>query len=202
VVTSDHGEQLGDHGLIGKGGFFEESYHVPCIVRDPRAARARGAVVERFTEAVDVFPTLCEAMGIPTPTQCDGLPLTPFLVGEAPPIWREAAHWEFDWRASLIARGRPASPWDSSLEGCNLAVRRSEGAAYAHFGDGSHLAFDLAADGAWRTPLTDPGRLLSEAQALLTWRARHADRTGVIIDHGPHGPLPPMPAHWETADGA
>jgi arylsulfatase A-like enzyme len=35
LVTSDHGEDLGDHGLINKGGFFEGSYHVPGIVRDP-----------------------------------------------------------------------------------------------------------------------------------------------------------------------
>ena len=79
VVTADHGEQLGDHGLQQKVGWFEESHHIVGIVRDPpRAADAtRGAVVERFTENVDIFPTLCEAMGIEIPVQCDGLPLTP-----------------------------------------------------------------------------------------------------------------------------
>ncbi len=40
VVTSDHGEQLGDQGLLGKGGMFESSYNIVGIVRDPRQARA------------------------------------------------------------------------------------------------------------------------------------------------------------------
>ena len=203
VVTADHGEQLGDHGLMGKGGFFEQSYHVLGPVRDPWPGAARGAVVEAFTENVDVFPTLCEAMGIEVPAQCDGAPLTPFLRGESPPWWREAAHWEFDWRAGLIARGPHPWPWDRRLERRNLAVRRSDGAAYVHFGDGSWLAFDLAADPTWRTPLGDPSAVLNEAQALLTWRARHADRTltGMLVEAGGIGRWPDMPDHWGRSPG-
>ncbi len=36
VLTADHGEELGDHWLTGKLGFFDGSYHIPLIVRDPR----------------------------------------------------------------------------------------------------------------------------------------------------------------------
>ena len=43
VLTSDHGEQLGDHWLTEKLGWFEQSYHIPCIVRDPDATDARAA---------------------------------------------------------------------------------------------------------------------------------------------------------------
>jgi len=42
LVTSDHGDQLGDHGLTNKLGFFEESYRVPGIVRAPGPGAARG----------------------------------------------------------------------------------------------------------------------------------------------------------------
>ncbi len=59
VVTADHGEQLGDQGLIQKAGFFESSYRIPGIVRDPRRPATAGTVVEEFTENVDVFPTIC-----------------------------------------------------------------------------------------------------------------------------------------------
>lgn len=198
VVTADHGEQLGDQGLIGKGGFFEQSYHILGLVRDPRPGAAEGLVVDAFTENVDIFPTLCDAIGVPVPAQCDGAPLTPFLRGEAPPWWRNAAHWEWDWRGGLIGVGAHPWPWDRRLERQNLAVRRSETAAYVHFADGSWLAFDLAADPSWRTPLSDPAAVLEQAQALLTWRARHADRTltGMLVEGGGIGRWPDMPANW------
>jgi arylsulfatase A-like enzyme len=204
LATSDHGEQLGDHGLIQKAGYFEQSYHVPGLIRDPRWPGAHGRVVERFTENVDVFATLCDAMGIPVPAQSDGAPLTPFIRGEAPAWWRDAAHWEFDWRFAAIAQGPHPWPWDRRLERRSLAVLRGERAAYVHFADGSALCFDLAADPTWRTLTTDPAVTLAHAQALLTWRAQHAERTmtGMLVERGGLGRWPPMPPRWgEGADG-
>ncbi len=200
LVTSDHGEQLGDHGLIQKGGFFEGSYHILGIVRDPRQRAAHGSTVEQFTENVDVFPTLCDALGIDTPVQCDGLPLTPFLRGESPPWWRDAAHWEFDWRFTMLPHGPHAWPWDRRLEQQHLAVLRSERAAYVHFGDGSALCFDLAADPSWRTEVTRDATVLDHAQAMLTWRSQHSDRTltGMLVERGGVGRWPPMPAPWNS----
>ena len=192
LVTADHGEQLGDQGLVQKAGYFEASYHVLGIVRDPRRREAHGSVVERFTENVDVLPTLCEAMGMAVPAQCDGLPLTPFLEGGDPPWWREAAHWEFDWRFGNIPRGPHVWPWDRRLERQSLAVRRTESEAYVQFADGDWLCFDLAADPSWRTQATEPGRVLAQAQAMLAWRAQHADRTltGLLVQDGGVGRWP------------
>ncbi len=194
VVTSDHGEQLDDHGYWQKAGWFEQSYHVPCIVRDPRAPAAHGTVVDRFTENVDVVPTIADWLDQPVPAQCDGLPLTPLLRDEEPPWWRDAAHWEFDWRDGFID-GRHEWPWDRRLERQHLTVRRTADAALVHFGDGTTLAYDLAADPTWRTPLTDPAARLALAEAMLTWRSTHADRilADVMVDHGLVGRLPPGP---------
>jgi arylsulfatase A-like enzyme len=199
LVTADHGEQLGDHGLIQKAGYFEASYHIPCLIRDPRPGVPRGGVIEAFTENVDVFPTLAEAMGLDIPAQCDGASLAPLMCGETPSWWREAAHWEFDWRAGAIAAGRPEpAPGDRRRESRNLAVLRRDDAAYVHFGDGTWLAYDLAADPTWRTELADPAAVLALAQAQLTWRARHADRTltGMLTENGGIGRWPPMPEGW------
>lgn len=195
VVTSDHGEQLGDHGLIQKLGFFEASYHILGIVRDPRPGKARGAVVDAFTENVDWFPTLCEALGEAVPAQCDGLPLTPFLDGAGKPEWwRSAAHWEFDWRFSFIRSGPYDWPRDRSLERQSLAVLRTEDAAYVHFGDGSSLAFDCAADPTWRTPIDNPASRLALAEEMLSWRMEHLDRTmtGMLVEDGGIGRWPPL----------
>ena len=81
VMTSDHGEMLGDHYLLHKLGWFDSSYHVPLIVRDPRAEADahRGETVEAYTEHVDVLPTLLDLLGAEVPLQCDGRPLTGFL---------------------------------------------------------------------------------------------------------------------------
>jgi len=49
VVTSDHGDQLGDHGLIEKLGFFPQSYNILGLWRDPRLDLA-GRVIENYTE--------------------------------------------------------------------------------------------------------------------------------------------------------
>lgn len=198
LVTADHGEQLGDHGLIEKAGWFPQSYHVPLVIRDPRAGAARGARVTAFTESVDVMPTLCEAMGLAVPAQCDGLPLTAFLRGTAPPWWREAAHWEFDWRGALIPFGPHPWPWDRRLERQSLAVRFDGTTGFVAFADGTARAFDVAADPAWQTPVADLARRLAAAQALLAWRAQHLERTltGLLIDGRPQGRWPDMPEGW------
>jgi arylsulfatase A-like enzyme len=192
LVTADHGEYLGDLGLKQKAGYFPQSYHVLGLVRDPRDATAHGSIVRQYTENVDVTPTLCEAMGVPTPAQCDGYALTPFLSGIAPQQWRRAAHWEFDWRYVFIPHADFGTPRARDLDAQNLAVLRRDDAAYVHFGDGRHMTFDLAADQTWRTPLTDPARLLNLANEMLTWRARHLDRalTGTLIDKGIKGRVP------------
>ena len=52
VLTSDHGDQMGDHWLMEKLGWWDESYHVPMIVRDPRAPpTARGRRVDGLHRA-------------------------------------------------------------------------------------------------------------------------------------------------------
>jgi arylsulfatase A-like enzyme len=196
IVTADHADQLGDHGLVEKLGFFEQSYHILGIVRDPHRPAGHGRVVEAFTENVDLLPTIAEAIGAPVPLQCDGLPLTEWLAGTEPAQWRDAASWEFDWRHVYVSDdpGGAARNWprDGRLERQHLAVRRSRDAAYVQFGNGSWLAFDLAVDPTWRTPITDPARVLPLAQEMLTWRSRHADRqlTGLLLERGGVGRWP------------
>ena len=190
VVTSDHGEQLGDQGLVQKGGFYESSYAVVGIVRDPRFDHV--GVVDEFTENIDIMPTLCDAMGLEVPAQCDGFPLTPFLRGERPAEWRNAAFYEWDWRDVFIPSGEHEWPWDRRLERQNLAVRRSRDRAFVHFGDGSWRCFDLAADPTWQTEVEDTEVVLAEAAEMLSWRSRHLDRTmtDMLLQDGGVGRMP------------
>jgi arylsulfatase A-like enzyme len=192
IVTADHGEQLGDHGLKEKLGFFPQSYHILGIVRDPRNSAQFGTTVNEFTENIDIFPTIAEALGQPVPSQCDGLPLTPFLSGDQPPWWRDAATYEYDWRSWFIRQSQRQWPWDQRLEQQHLTTRVYDNRAYVQFGNGSWLSFDLAADPTWRTYLTDTSATLQMTQDMLVWRSRHTNRqlTSMLIENGGIGQWP------------
>ena len=174
IVTSDHGEQLGDHGLKEKLAFFPQSYHVIGLWRDPRMANG-GRVVSEFTENVDILASLAEAIGEEIPRQSDGSSLYPLLRGEAV-TWRTCAHYEWDWRYFFIGRRELAWPTDRTLSLQNLAVSLGEELAYVQFGDGSFKCFDLAVDPTWRTEVSDPARILRAAQEMLIWRQEHLRR--------------------------
>jgi arylsulfatase A-like enzyme len=180
VFTVDHGEMLGDHWLFNKGGYFEQSYHIPLIVRDPETpAPARGSRVTAFSEAVDLMPTVLEWLGQDVPVQCDGASLFPFLRGVTPPNWRRSVHWEYDFRdpVALAAEHALGIPSDA----CNLNVIRDERYKYVHFTALPPLLFDLQADPSENENLARSpeyqSQLLDCAQRLLSWRMRHAERT-------------------------
>ena len=75
IFTSDHGELLGDHGLIHKGPFFyENSIRVPLIWRFPARLGVRG-VDRDFTSHVDLAPTVARLAGVSAPHLAQGAPL-------------------------------------------------------------------------------------------------------------------------------
>ncbi len=189
IVVSDHGDQLGDHGLIEKLGFFPQSYNILGLWRDPRSPHA-GRVVDEFTENVDIAPTLAHALGLEVPAQFDGRVLTPLLEGREVE-WRRCAHYEWDYRTFFIGHESSPWPWDRNLSRQNLAVSLGEDLAYVQFGDGSYLCFDLVADPTWRTPCDDAPRVLSAAQEMLTWRQEHLGReyTDMLL-------RPDRPGRW------
>ncbi len=175
IITSDHGDQLGDHGLIEKLGYFPQSYHILGIWRDPRASRT-GRVVENYTENVDIAPTLAAALGLEIPAQFDGRVMTPLFEGRDVE-WRNSVHYEWDYRSLSLASASQPWPLDRSLSRQNLAVSLTAQTAYVQFGDGSYLCFDLVADPTWRTPVKDVDRVLATAQDMLLWRQEHLART-------------------------
>lgn len=76
VLWGDHGWHLGDHGLWNKHTNFEQATAAPLIVRVPGQ---RPGVTRSLTEFTDVFPTVCDAVGLPLPSHLDGLSLMPLI---------------------------------------------------------------------------------------------------------------------------
>ncbi len=175
IFTSDHGEQMGDHWLYGKTGFFDQSYHIPMIVRMPDGVSQ--ARVSAFTEHVDVMPTMLQWLDLDVPRQCDGHSLMPFLAGRGEPRdWRSAAHWEYDFRDAGFA-----DALGLTIETCSLNVERSFDTKYVHFADLPPLLFDLRSDPGERVNLAGDesarARLVECSQRLLSWRMGHTDKT-------------------------
>lgn len=84
VVMGAEGEELGDHGRLGRrSSLFEEQVRVPLVVRAP-GARA-GARVQSPVSAVDLLPTLVALATGQAPAGAAGLSLLPALAGEALP---------------------------------------------------------------------------------------------------------------------
>jgi len=79
VVTSDHGEEFGEHGGVQHAQtIYEEVLHVPLILRAPRLVPA-GVRVPGPVSLVDLLPTVLDLLGIPPPPATDGRSLVPLL---------------------------------------------------------------------------------------------------------------------------
>ena len=74
VYTSDHGDYAGEQGRMEKNGGISHRAitRVPLIVRSGTTPSARGSVSNGIVELVDVFPTVCELSGTPTPHAVQG----------------------------------------------------------------------------------------------------------------------------------
>lgn len=181
VVTSDHGEMLGDHHCWGKMHYYDAAFRVPLILRLPPAmsgGKMTGQQISRPTESIDVTPTILDLLNIPVPDTMDGVPLTPFLKGEETPQWRRYSVSELDF-------GDPVSPtiWQEELglksDECSLAIIRSDSHTFVQFNaDLPPVLFEHTQKGEHENRALDPDMMamrLEMTEALLKHRMTHAE---------------------------
>ena len=70
IFTSDHGDQLLEHGLNGKNVFFEDSVRVPLMIRYP--GHLKPGTRTNLAELIDLVPSLLEWAGVPVPPRVQG----------------------------------------------------------------------------------------------------------------------------------
>jgi choline-sulfatase len=121
IYTSDHGDALGDHGLIFKSFFYESMVRVPFIVRGPGVVR--GGRADTLIETTDVVATILTHLGRPLPSPCESQPLQAVLADPSREH-RDAAFSYVEDRA-MVRTGR----WKLGI-----------------YGDGDGELYDLEAD--------------------------------------------------------
>ena len=78
VLWGDHGWHLGEHAIWGKHALFEESLRSPLIVVAPQV-KQNGTSTKSIVQSIDIFPTLCDLVGLKKPDFLDGTSLLPQL---------------------------------------------------------------------------------------------------------------------------
>ncbi|MGB3246072.1 MAG: sulfatase-like hydrolase/transferase [Sulfitobacter sp.] len=118
VLTSDHGDYLGDHWLGEKDLFHDQSVKIPMIIYDPRSGAnpTRGSTCNALVEAIDLAATFTSFAGAEVQAQIlEGRDLTPWLHGQAPEQWRKYAISEFDYASTPTGASLGLPPRDCRL---------------------------------------------------------------------------------------
>ncbi len=149
VLTSDHGEMLGDHYRWHKVLPYEPAARIPLLFRAPeRFGLRRGSVVNEPVTLADILPTLLDFAGIPAPQSVDGRSLMPLLRGESIP-WRDYVHIEHAPLHHCLTDGKEKYIWFA--------------------GDGREQFFRLTED---PNECRDLAGVSAESARLAFWRSR------------------------------
>ncbi len=179
VMSSDHGDHLGDHWMGEKDLFFEQSVRVPLIVYDPRpeADGTRGTATVELVEGIDLAPTFLEFFGGEAkPHILEGRSLSPLLHRKGrPEKWRDYVISEYDY---ATRRARVSLGIDQA--DARLIMVRDKRWKYVHCEGFRPMLFDLQTDPQELTDLgADPAYEAQRARladAIFTWARRHHNR--------------------------
>ena len=198
IVTSDHGDMLGDRGAWFKMSFHERSARVPLVVAGPEVATQ---AVANSCSHLDLFPTLLDVAGAEVPGHLPGRSLVASWRGQADPIDETFGEYCGEMTSApifMIRRGRykyihcdtdPAQLYDidtDPLERTNLASPDTENSA-----DFADLAAGFAAEVAarWDSKKITERVVASQKQRFLLHAAMssQSESSGKIVswDHLP-----------------
>lgn len=95
IYMGDNGFSWGEHGLIDKRHFYEESVKVPFLMYYPGLQNA-GTTVTKMVQNIDVAPTILQTAGLQPPSYMPGKSILPLLRGDSA-RWRDTIFYEYYW---------------------------------------------------------------------------------------------------------
>lgn len=143
IYTSDHGESLGEHGLLQKRAFYEGAMRVPCLVRLPGRIPP-GSVHARVAQHIDLVASLFDLLALEAPASFEGRSMKRGLLGGGWDGWEDFAIAEM-----ALASTRPTRTPGVLPEKFGWMLRHGSYKFIDH-GAGEVALHDLA---------TDPGEL-------------------------------------------
>jgi arylsulfatase A-like enzyme len=151
VVLGDHGEEFYDHGTFVRGQtLFEESLHIPMLIRLPQAANRTGRIAG-LRQQIDVLPTIVDALGL------------------------ELHDNVLPGRSILSTAGHPTLFFSGHLPGSLLAMRSGNRKYVYNVLREQTSVFDLDRDPAEQQDLSDDvsfGEIAQVAADLRAWQVR------------------------------
>ncbi len=96
IYMGDNGFSWGEHGLIDKRHFYEESVKVPLLIRCPELFEG-GKTLRQMVQNIDIAPTILEEAGIKKPDYMPGVSFVPILKGDAGIAARKEIFYEYYW---------------------------------------------------------------------------------------------------------
>lgn len=156
VFFSDHGDMLGDQNLWRKSYAYEQSAHIPMLLRPAQGMNLgpKGQVVEQPVEIRDLLPTFLEVAGAPIPDHLDGRSLL-HLVRSNGADWRAFIDLEHDVCYDVI------NHWNGLTDGKWKYI--------FHAYSGEEQLFSLEQD---PHELRDLAKLPEHSETLSLWRER------------------------------
>lgn len=127
IHTSDHGDMLGAHGIIGKSVMFEEAVRVPYLVCMP--SQQKSISIPQGVSHIDFGPTVIDLLGGRPHDQCAGKSRAPLLRGQSLPVETVFAQWNPGITKHIVGQSRLA-PADA------IARALQESTRTAIFADG------------------------------------------------------------------
>jgi len=180
VYLSDHGDMMGSHHLMEKGAWnvYEETVHVPLIIRDSRSATP-GGVVPQLVSLVDLMPTLLALVDVPAPPELSGQSTLQLMGGNAD-RWDDVVYGE---TMGLSERAEVDTPLpQDALDPSELLVvkwLRTPEWKYAYYSTDHDELYNLAADPGEATNLaadaTYSQTVESFREQLLQWMQQTGD---------------------------
>ncbi len=94
IYTSDNGMFVGDHGWFDKRFMYEESLHIPLLVRYPKEIPA-GTVSDHHVMNLDFAETFLDYAGSTIPSDMQGRSMRPILRGDKNVDWRDSIYYHY-----------------------------------------------------------------------------------------------------------